>query len=178
MRCKELNLRALEPEDLDLLYEWENDESHWLVSNTLVPFSRHTLRQYLENAGKTIYETGQLRLMIELVESRTTIGTIDIFDFDHFNERAGIGILIASEEHRRKGYASMALKCLTTYCFSRLMLHQVYCNILATNNESIALFTSAGFMLCGTKKEWARTNDGYIDEQMYQLVNGSVSHPT
>jgi len=42
-----VRLRSLEPEDLELLYLWENDPSIWKVSNTLVPFSRFILRQYL-----------------------------------------------------------------------------------------------------------------------------------
>ena len=33
-------LRALEPEDVELLYTWENDHLIWQVSNTLIPFSR------------------------------------------------------------------------------------------------------------------------------------------
>ena len=62
---REISLRALEPEDLELLYDWENDMSNWLISNTMSPFSRFTLKRYLENSHKDIYETGQLRLMID-----------------------------------------------------------------------------------------------------------------
>ena len=41
-------LRALEAEDVDLLYVWENDPAVWGVSGTLAPFSRHTLRRFLD----------------------------------------------------------------------------------------------------------------------------------
>ena len=44
-----ITLRALEPADVDLLYKWENDTSIWKVSNTLVPFSKHILEQYIRN---------------------------------------------------------------------------------------------------------------------------------
>ncbi len=91
MKYEKINLRALEPEDLELLYEWENNESYWIISNTVVPFSKYTLKRYLENSHKNIYETGQLRLMIELIAEKKTIGTIDIFDFDPFHKRAGAG---------------------------------------------------------------------------------------
>src|SRR5512137_1331368 len=115
MKYKEVKLRALEPEDLELLYEWENNESYWAISNTISPFSRFTLKRYLENSHKSIYETGQLRLMIDHISEKVTIGTIDLFDFDPYHKRAGIGILIANEDYRRKGYASMALTCLSAY---------------------------------------------------------------
>ena len=33
-----ITLRALEPEDLEFLFETENDESFWEVSHTQAPF--------------------------------------------------------------------------------------------------------------------------------------------
>ncbi len=171
MKYGEISLRALEPEDLELLYSWENNVSYWIVSNTVVPFSKYTLKRYLEESHKDIYETGQVRLMIDHIPDHTAIGTIDIFDFDPFHKRAGIGILIAKEEYRRKGYATMALKCLIDYCFGTLLLHQLYCSILENNTESMDLFKKAGFSQSGIKKEWIRTSDGYLDEFIFQLVN-------
>ncbi|HPA86523.1 MAG TPA: GNAT family N-acetyltransferase [Bacteroidales bacterium] len=174
MEYKEINLRAPEPEDLELLYTWENNINYWTISNTLVPFSRYTLKRYLENSHRTIYETGQLRLMIDHIADKVTIGTIDLFDFDPFHKRAGVGILIADERYRRRGYASMALKSLTTYCFSTLQMHQLFCNILANNCESMDLFQKAGFVQIGIKKDWVKTNDGFLDEHMFQMINPSL----
>jgi diamine N-acetyltransferase len=171
MNFDKINLRALEPEDLELLYEWENNSSYWTISNTVTPFSKYTLKRYMENSHKSIYETGQLRLMIEIIDGEKTIGTIDIFDFDPFHKRAGIGILIADEDQRRKGYATMALKCLIEYCFKTLQLHQLYCNILANNTESMDLFRKQGFVQTGNKKEWVKTAEGYLDELMFQMMN-------
>jgi diamine N-acetyltransferase len=171
MKYKDVKLRSLEPEDLELLYEWENNDSNWVISNTISPFSKYVLKQYLETSHKNIYETGQLRLMIDQIPDKITIGTIDIFDFDPFHRRAGLGILIANEDYRRKGYASMALTCLIEYCFKTLQLHQLYCNILANNCESMDLFKKHGFVQTGQKKDWMKTADNYFDEYFYQLIN-------
>ena len=170
MNYKEIKLRALEPEDLELLYEWENNIDYWIISSTVSPFSKYTLKRYIENSHKNIYETGQLRLMIDQISDKQTIGTIDVFDFDTYHKRAGIGILIGKENFRRKGYATMALTCLIDYCFKTLLLHQLYCNILENNCESIDLFKKMGFIEIGKKKDWIRTNEGYLSEIMYQLV--------
>jgi len=174
MKYKNIKLRALEPEDLELLYDWENNETYWSISNTVSPFSKYTLKRYIENSHKNIYESGQLRLMIVQTEDKTTIGTIDIFEFDPFHKRAGIGILIADEAYRRKGYASMALTCLIDYCFRTLQLHQLYCNILANNIVSINLFKKYGFIQSGVKKDWIMTGSGYIDVLMFQLINNDL----
>ena len=170
MNYKEISLRALEPEDLELLYDWENNNDYWIISNTVSPFSKYTLKRYIENSHKNIYESGQMRLMIDHVHDKQTIGTIDIFDFDPYHKRAGIGILIAKENYRRKGFATMALTCLVDYCFKTLLLHQLYCNILENNRESIDLFKKLGFTEIGKKTDWIRTNEGYLCEVMFQLV--------
>lgn len=175
MRYDNINLRALEPEDLEVLYRWENDTEIWTVSNTITPFSKYILKKFISNSHKSIYETGQVRLMIDLVDEQVTIGTIDIFDFDSFNKRAGIGILIASEEHKRKGYATKSIECLLNYCFNTLLLHQVYCNILSNNPESIEMFKKIGFTEAGIHKEWIRTSHGYLDQHLYQIFNPNNS---
>jgi diamine N-acetyltransferase len=171
MEYKNIRLRALEPEDLELLYTWENNDANWVYSNTVSPFSRFTLKRYIENSHKNIYETGQLRLMIDHIEDKKTIGTIDLFEFDPFHKRAGIGILIADESYRRKGFAAMALTCLIKYCFKTLQLHQLYCNILANNTVSIELFKKQGFIEIGRKKDWILTDKGYLDEYIFYLLN-------
>ena len=174
MRGKNVRLRAPEPEDLEVLYRWENDPAVWPVSNTLVPFSKYVLRQYLENAQKDIFELKQARFMIELrTTPPRTIGTIDLFAYDPLHRRAGIGILIKEERDRGKGYAGEALDLLLDYCFSTLQLHQVYCNITDGNEPSIRLFRSRGFVQTGRKKEWLRRDGRWVDELFFQLLASS-----
>ncbi len=170
MKTDELVLRALEPNDIDLLYHWENDMKIWEVSNTLTPFSRHQLKAYVEQAQLDIYQTKQLRLVIELDPSHTAVGMIDLFDFDGYHQRGGIGIII-HENFRKKGYAAEALEMFVAYCFNVLGLKQVYANISLLNKASIRLFESAGFQLIGTKKAWRKTKEGFVDELMYQRLN-------
>ncbi len=80
------------------------------------------------------------------------MGAIDLFDFDPHHRRAGVGVLIADQSDRGKGYAAEALETLVIYGFEVLGLHQLWCNIAASNQASIQLFTSAGFTLVGEKK--------------------------
>jgi diamine N-acetyltransferase len=166
-------LRAIEPNDIDLLYAWENDRSIWIVSNTLAPFSRHTLERYIENAYQDIHQAKQLRLMIDIgyeSDDFRTVGAIDLFDYDPFHLRAGVGILIGNSIDRQKGIASAALQELIKYAFQTLLLHQLYCNIAANNKASLQLFQNAGFQIAGIKSEWIKTSEGYIDEVLLQLI--------
>ncbi len=168
-----IKLRAVETSDIDLIYEWENNPDIWLVSNTLTPFSKHIIKKYIETAHLDIYETKQLRLMIETKngEKEKTIGAIDLFDFDPRNRRAGIGILIGDKKSRRNGYASASLNILIPYAFKTLLLHQLYCNISVSNKASLNLFKSNGFKIVGEKKEWLFTGKEYEGEYFLQLIN-------
>jgi diamine N-acetyltransferase len=167
-----IKLRALEKSDLDLLYNWENDTSLWNTGTTLVPFSKHTLSKYLEIAHLDLFEAKQLRLMIDLkAKGHKTIGSIDLFDYDPFHERAGVGILITDSSDRRKGYASEALELLIQYTFNLLGLHILYCNVSADNEISLKLFKKCGFQVVGLKKEWSRHGNTWNDEYLLQLIN-------
>ena len=168
---RNIRLRALEPTDLNLLYKWENDSSIWEVSHTLKPFSLFVLKQYLETSHLDIFETKQLRLVIERIEDDAPVGLIDLFDFDPFHRRAGIGILIYDKVHQKKGYASEALSTLCSYAFKVLQLHQLYCNITSTNENSLRLFQNHGFEMVGSKKHWINTNNGWLDEFLLQKIN-------
>jgi diamine N-acetyltransferase len=169
---KNIKLRAPEPSDLELLYIWENDTSTWYAGTTISPFSRQVLAKYLETAHLDIFETKQLRLMIDLkAGNNRTIGSIDLFDYEPHHNRAGIGILIADKRDRNKGYATDAMTILIAYCFEILGLHQLYCNIASDNKVSLKLFEKFGFEIIGLKKDWTRRGTKYTNEYLLQLIN-------
>lgn len=174
-----IQLRALEPNDLDNLYRWENDSTVWSVSGTLAPFSKFTLEEYLQTVHQDIYTTKQLRLMIDLnfmdeftedMEHKRSIGCIDLFDFDPKNKRAGIGILVADKKDRGKGYATEALHLCCEYAFNVLDVHQVYANVRVDNEQSLALFKKLHFEVTGLKQDWIYQNGRFYDEYTVQLI--------
>ena len=171
LKSSNIYLRALEPEDLEFIYQIENDETIWEVSNTQTPYSKFLIKQYLENAHQDIYEAKQLRLAICKNNDNQVIGLIDLFDFDPKNNRAGIGIVIQQSENRSKGFGKDALELLINYSFTNLNLHQLYANIGTENEISKKLFTTFGFQKIGTKKDWILVNNNYQDEEIYQLIN-------
>ena len=164
-------LRALEPQDIDVMYGWENDTDLWRVSGTMAPFSRHSLMRFIEEQQYDIYASRQQRLVIEADvdgEARV-VGAIDLFDFEPQNLRAGVGIVI-SAEYRQAGYAKDALCALATYVKEVLHMHQLWCSIGADNDASIRLFQGAGFVECGRRREWILTSEGAIDEILMQKI--------
>jgi len=167
---KYVKLRALEPDDAELLFTWENDFEIWKVSNTLKPFSLSVIKKYIENDHLDIFEIKQQRLMIEKTSGNITIGMIDLFDFDVYNSRAGIGIMI-HKNYRENGYAFDTLEIICNYAFELLNVHQLYCNISENNTASIKLFEKAGFVETGTRKDWIFDGNTFQNVVFYQKIN-------
>lgn len=170
LRGKRIFLRALEPQDLDYLYEVENDESLWEVGNSLTPYSRYILEQYIANGYRDIFEVKQLRLVICDFQTELAVGFVDLYDFDPEHRRTGIGIVIYPEKEQRKGYALESLQLICNYAFHRLNCNQVYAGITADNEGSIALFEKMGFQQNGIKKSWTWADGQFKDELFYQLI--------
>ena len=70
-----ISLRTPEPEDLELMYAMENDTTLWSVGNTTLPYSRYTLRLYLEQSKQDLYAERQARFVIG-VEDGEAAGNI------------------------------------------------------------------------------------------------------
>ena len=164
-----IRLRAIEPEDLDAFYQWENDATYWSWSCTLAPYSRYELRQYIL-AAKDIYETKQLRFVIEMKQEKKAVGMIDLYDFEPHHKRAAVSIII-DKQYQRKTLASSALMLLCEYSFSFLKLHQLYAFIPVKNEASKRLFHRAGFKENGLLHEWIQTPNGYEDVLIASVIN-------
>ncbi len=182
-------LRAVEPADADVLYAWENDPAVWGVSGTTAPFSREWMERFVEQQRFDIWQTRQMRLMIEplrhiegeaqplsvgeAVSERSglaPVGTLDLFEFEPQHRRAGVGILIHDADLRGRGFATDALAVVQRYAREVLGLHQLWCEVGEENAPSLALFRGAGFETVGVRRDWIWTPQGYRDVVMMQKV--------
>ena len=163
-------LRALEPDDLDILYDTENDKSLWKYSNTSSPFSKHSLKKFIENSHLDIIEHKQVRLVLS-DKNNLPFGFIDLFKYDMINKRAGVGVIIF-EKYRSKGLGSISLDLIENYVKKYIPIHQLYANISTENIESIKLFEKHGYLKVGNKKDWIFYNNKYFNELLYQKILG------
>lgn len=189
-----VQLSALEPGDLDLLYTIENDPEMWCVGNTNVPYSRSALSDYIMTQRNDIYADKQLRLVIcipgeEETQSErmssvtkeehfspsecqlTPIGLIDLFNFEPQHQRAELGIALL-KKYRGRGYSADAVSQMCDYAFSILHLRQVYCIVPSDNKASLQMLAKVGFQQEGLLKDWIRTPDGWCDAVVTTKLNG------
>jgi diamine N-acetyltransferase len=161
-----IRLRAIEPEDLDLLYQIENDSSLWDVGTTNVPYSRYTLHDYIATSADDIYADRQVRLVIDN-EAGETVGIVDLVRFDPQHRRAEAGIVVL-KSCRRQGYATAALAELCAYALRVLHLHQLYAVVKNDNTEALHVFHNAGFTEQSVLKDWLFDGRKYHDAHLLQ----------
>jgi diamine N-acetyltransferase len=161
-------LSAPELEDLDFLYELENNRELWKYSQTRVPISKTTLKAYLENISKEpSLCADQIRFIIKFKE--VPIGCIDLFEIDHLNKKAGVGVCV-TDKNRNKGFAKQALEQLIIYSKEHLLLNQIYAETAVDNESSSALFEACKFKRVAELKQWRQNQHGFQDVLIYQFL--------
>lgn len=160
-----VSLRSIEPTDVDLLLGWESDRNLWRVSGGNAPLSRFILWRYLENYNADIFQSREVRMIIEA--DGQPVGTADITDFDPINLRAQVGMMVIPDQ-RGKGIATEALELLKDYAFATLYINQIYAVIDNGNTSSLAMLSKAGFICTATLKQWLRNDEAFTDAVVMQ----------
>lgn len=161
-----INLRAVESEDLDFLLNMENDTLEWIQSENYQPFSRGVMKRYA-TGEHSLTAYGQYRFVIERAKDKVVIGAVDLFDYQSIHSRAGVGIYVLPT-FRGKGIARRSLELLIEYARQVLNIELLFCSILETNENSIQLFQNAGFEKTGLRRAWAKIGGKRISVLLFQ----------
>ena len=160
-----IRLRKIEPTDIPYLYQWENDAQMWADSNTHNPLSQYDLREYIASSTGDIYKDGQLRLMID--DEGSTMGCIDLFDFDPRNRKAAIGMYIAPHA-RGKGIGTKAVKLIEEYAFGFLKLRMLYAIIAINNTACSTIYKKEGYLPSSILKAWTIEDDAILWQKIHE----------
>ena len=89
-----------------------------------------------------------------------SVGFIDLTNFSPRHQRAEVGICLLPE-YQQKRIGTEALRLMEDYAAQMLHIHQLYAYINPANEISTRLFSSAGYRLVGTLRDWVKTPSGY-----------------
>ena len=158
---KIVKLRAIEPEDLDLLRDMINDPK---LERLIVGHSFPTSKLQQQNwYNKLSEDQRNLRLIIETKEDGA-IGFANIVDIDWVNRTAFHGIKIAKQTNRGKGIGTDTVMAVMKYCFEELQLKRLESTIVSYNKASLKLYTErCGWQQEGTKREAVFKNGKFCD---------------
>ena len=92
---------------------------------------------------------------IRLASDYSHIGNIKVGPISWHHKRADIGLLIGDKKCWGKGYATEAIRMVSTWSFVDLSLEKLSCIINSDNIGSRRAFEKVGFLLEGTfRDEW------------------------
>jgi len=161
-----VRLRALEPEDLELLYKIENDTAMWEVTDDPMPYSRYALRRYIAEQPRSFFQSGEVRLVIEEA-SGCPAGLVDLVNYAATDARAEVCIALLRNK-RRAGIGRAALLQLENYARDYLRLRLLYALVANGRNEAChKLFRAAGYVMEATLPKWHRRGTDYEDIDLY-----------
>lgn len=162
-----VSLRAMEPEDLELLYTIETQRCEWNTGTCGIPYSRYALKEFLLEQTSDIFKSHQLRLVID-DEFGKSVGMVDLYDFEPLSRRAEVGIALLKGKEG-KGYGRKALALLIDYVKNTLQMHQLYAYVDKDNQISKSLFTSLGFKPIAEFTDWTYSEGHYRDAVFFRL---------
>lgn len=172
-KCPRVILRAMEPEDLEMMYDIENDQDIWSVSNTNMPYSRFAIHEYIAQSSGDIYTDKQVRLIITNSD-KDFVGIIDLANYNPQHLRAEVGIVVR-KPYRDMGYGQSALEELMDYAHSVLHIHQLYALVNVDNKYCVKLFKRVGFQLEAELTDWLFDGDNYHNAYLLHFFCKKIS---
>ncbi len=164
-----VRLRAVEPEDWQVLFEWDQDTDVMRRSGDLpFPESRERAKKWAAEQALQEGKDDRYRWVVESL-SGEFVGMIET----HFcNRRHGtfqLGIAVL-REHWRKGYASEAIRLVLAYYFRDLRYQKVNAHVFSFNEASLGLFRKLGFRQEGRLRRMVFADGAYHDEVVFGMT--------
>lgn len=168
LRKGQVVFRAVEPEDLDLMYLVENDTELWQYGLANVPFSRFSLKQFIEQTSNDFYSDRQVRFAVEDGNGEV-VGFVDLQNANIHQARAEVGIVVLPA-FQRQGYGRIMLDVVSEYARKHLRLHQLYALVSENNISAMSLFEKADYKKTATLRHWMFHDEKWQDVIMFQKI--------
>lgn len=162
LKGKRVTLRAVEPGDLERVYEWMNDRDVTRFIMARYPMSRSDEEKWLaESSGKNGFAR-DVRLAIE-AEDGTHIGTIGLHAVAPEDRSAELGIMIGDKSLWSNGYGTDAIQTLVRFVFEQMNLHRVSLGVIEYNERGFACYEKCGFVEEGRSRDALYRDGRYWD---------------
>ena len=105
----------------------------------------------------------EVLFVIEDRDAGKLIGHVGLYKIDRIAKKTEIGILIADDDSRGKGFGTKTTMLMIDYAFDKLGMHKVTAEVLSENLPSIAMFKKCGFSVDGCLRDDIFKNERYYD---------------
>ncbi|MBB5139178.1 RimJ/RimL family protein N-acetyltransferase [Thermocatellispora tengchongensis] len=167
-----VRLRAIEPWDSPLIYDWLNDAevTRWMTGTH--PLSLMHIEQRAASRPRNSYE--RMQLGIVALETDELIGVGALLDAEPETGDAELSLYIGDRSCWGRGYATDALRVLCSYGFDEMRLHRISLWVVAENTAAIRVYEKVGFVREGVRREAFRRGGKWHDFVLMGLLEGEL----
>ena len=167
-----IRLRAREPEDEPLLYQWFNDPQVTEFLSLRYPNSHRTQREFLESHAQPGYN--QATFSIVKKADGVLIGGCDLTSASPENRSAILGIAIGDKSCWDGGYGTDSMRVLCRFGFEHMNLHRIQLDVYAGNDRARHVYEKVGFKLEATRRQALFKYGRYQDVHVMGLLEGEL----
>lgn len=159
---KNVYLRPIKKDDLEILNQWKNDsEVFKYLGGGFQPISIDQQEQWMNSL---IDLTGINKRFIISNQEDYPLGMVGLYKINWIHRTCEIGIYIGQNESRGKGYGKEAVSLLEAYGKSYLNIRKVKLNVVMNNKRALNMWSNLDYDKVGMLKK-----ERYIDGEYYDL---------
>jgi len=167
-----VRLRAREPEDESLLYQWFNDPEVTQFLSMRYPVSHRTEREFLESQNQPGY--GNASFAVVKKADGVLIGGASLAETHPEMRSATLGIAIGDKACWDGGYGTDTMRVLCRFGFEHMNLHRIELEVYALNERARHVYEKVGFRLEGCRRQAHFKYGRYMDGYMMGLLEGEL----
>lgn len=165
---KLVNLRPLEPSDIDNIMSWINDpEVTRYLQIGQWPVSRKAEEEWLTRA--TLGTDPANKVLAIETKDGVYLGNIGLHGISYTSGVAEIGIAIGRKDYWDKGYGADAMRTLLRHAFANLRLRKVTLRVYGGNIRAQRCYAKLGFTEVGRLRAHRLIDGVYEDEIIMEV---------
>ena len=170
-----VRLRAREPEDEPLMFQWFNDPetTEFLVHR--YPLSHQQEKDFISSNARVGYHGASFA--VESLAGSKLIGSVGLHHVSPENRNAELGIAIGDKAYRDGGFGTDTMLVLCRFGFEMMNLHRIELEVFAANERARHVYEKIGFREEACRRQafykWGR----YHDLIVMGLLEGELVDP-
>ncbi|RYD54709.1 MAG: N-acetyltransferase [Sphingobacteriales bacterium] len=164
LQTKRLILKEVNQEIIDYVFTQWNDEDIMRYMG-LLTVEQLAVDKEKQQGGYTTYRIKLKGFLFILKETNEVIGAAHYHTWQPLHSKAEIGYAIYIEEYKNKGYMKEGVKAMLDFGFTEMGLNRVEALIGSTNEPSLKLVKSFGFVQEGIMRDHY-CKDGVVQDSI------------
>ena len=162
LKGKKTLLRSISRDDLERLWQFNNDVEVELAGGGDPPIPQSLSRLYAEYDHESS-KGGRDGSKFVIEAEGKCIGQCALFNFNETSQTCELGITIGDKAYWGHGYGRDALQCLLDYAFRLRNIRRVHLSVNGNNQRAIRAYQSCGFIEEGRLRAHVWNDGKFVD---------------